>query len=44
MLQLLTEMTDVCISCNLLGKLQDLIDNPSPAVMDLMNKSFRTTD
>jgi hypothetical protein len=44
MLQLLTEMTDVCISGNLLGKLQDLIDNPSPAVMDLMNKSFRTTD
>ena len=44
MLQLLTGMVDVCITGNLLGKLKDLIDNPSPAVMDLMNNSFRSTD
>jgi hypothetical protein len=44
MLQMLTTQTSLCITGNLLGKLREIIDMPSPAVQDLMNNSFRVTD
>jgi Ion transport protein len=44
MLSMLTTQQSVCVTGNLLGKLRDVVDNPSTAVMDLMNNCFRVTD
>lgn len=44
MLEMLVRQTNVCITGNVLGRLKEMINNPSIAVIDLFSNGFRITD
>lgn len=44
MLELVVNQTSVCVTSNLLGRLKEIINNPSPAVIDFFANGFRTTE
>lgn len=44
MLSMLTNQTGLCLTGHVLGKMKEIIDNPSPAVIQLFDECFRITD
>lgn len=44
MLELIVNQTSVCVTSNLLGRLKEIINNPSPAVIEFFSNGFRTTE